>query len=699
MGRIKKEFILDNLNCAHCAGNIEKKINSLNKVAEVNFDFVSKRLVVYGEENNLIHIYGDIKKIVAKTDSSIKVIEKYNYINNYEEDNKNKEKFFRFVFGSLLFLVAAFIKFSGYINFLFYVATFLVVGYEVLIKSIKNILGGNIFDENFLMSIATVGAFLIGDCTEGAAVMLFYTAGEMFQDMSVNSSRKEIKKLLDIKAEYANLLIGDVTKKVSPEEINVGDIILVKPGERVPLDGIIIDGKAIVDTSAITGEALPKSKKEKDEILSGFINLNGVLKVKVNKSLEDSTVSKIMELIENASIKKAKTENFITKFSKIYTPVIVLISIFIAIIPPVFLNESIYLWIYKALAFLVVSCPCALVISIPLSFFGGIGAASKNGILIKGSNYLEALNSIDTIIFDKTGTLTEGKFEVIKVEPLMNYSEEEILEIAATVEYFSNHVIAKSIVKANNKDVDKNVITNYEELSGLGIKAKYKSMQIYIGNKKLMEKFNINCKAYDEKGTTVYLAIKDQLVGIILIDDILKKDSKKTIEDLENLGVSNIIILSGDNSFATEAVAKRLGIKNAYSQLLPSDKVNILEKVMKNKKKNVFFVGDGINDAPVLMRADVGISMGALGADVAVEASDIVLMVDEPSKIITAIKIARFTRKIVSENIIFALGVKIAVLVLVFLGFSTMWEAIFADVGVTLLAVFNAMRASRVYYG
>lgn len=695
MGRIKKEFILNNLNCAHCAGRIEKDINLLDEIDEVSLDFVSKRLIIYGEENKLLNIDKFIKKIVASTEPDVKVFEK-NHI-DINDENVN-EKFFRFSFGAVLFLVAALLKFDGYINFFFYVLTYLIIGYDVLIKCIRSIFRGDLFNENFLMGIATLGAFIIGEYPEGAAVMFFYQAGEMFQDMSVSNSRKSIKSLLNIKAEYANLLMGSSIKKVTPQEIKINDLIIIKPGERVPLDGIVVDGESTVDTSAITGESLIKSIKKKQEILSGYLNISGVIKVKVSNNYENSTVSKVMDLVENASVRKAKTEKFITKFAKIYTPTIVAISFIIATIPTLVLGYNFHTWMYRALAFLVVSCPCALVISIPLGFFGGIGAASKNGILIKGSSYLEALNSIDTIIFDKTGTLTEGNFRVSKVQPFEGYSKDEVLEIAASGEIYSNHVIAKSILKAYHKEIDKRNIKAYREISGFGVSAKFKDKPLLIGNEKLMKRYNIKYKLCEEAGTIIYVALNNKLIGIIIINDEIKKDSKKTIQGLENLGISNIIMLSGDSALVAETVGRKLGIKNIYSQLSPEDKVNILENIMSKKNKNVIFVGDGINDGPALSRADIGISMGALGSDVAIEASDIVLMVDEPSKIIVAIKIARFTRKIVSENIFFALGIKLLVLILVVCGLSTMWEAVFADVGVALLAVFNSMRASKLNY-
>ncbi|MHC1682425.1 MAG: heavy metal translocating P-type ATPase [Clostridiaceae bacterium] len=695
MGRVRKEFILDNLNCAHCAGKIEESVNLLKQVEEASFDFVSKRLILYGEEDVLKEIDKEIKIIVASTEPDVKVIERNKYNYDFKDEEKNNDTFFRFAFGSILFTVASFIQFSGNINILFFILTYLIAGYDVLIKCFKNISKGDFFDENFLMSIATVGAFLIGDFPEGAAVMLFYKAGEMFQDMSINNSRKSIRGLLNIKAEYANLLQGEKVSRVSPEDVKVGEIILIKPGERVPLDGIVVEGKSNVDTSAITGESAPKSIKIKDEILSGYINVNGVVKVKVIKKFENSTVSKIMDLVENASTRKAKTENFITKFAKIYTPFVVVTSIAIALIPTMFFNGDFHTWIYRGLVFLVVSCPCALVISIPLGFFGGIGLASKNGILIKGSNYLEGLNSIEAIVFDKTGTLTEGNFKVSKIQSFNGYNENQLLEIAASGEYLSNHIIARAIVKEYNKEIEKGLISNYTEIAGMGIRAYYKGAPLIIGNSNLMKKYNIVHNICQELGTIVYIALKNVLIGIIVINDEIKKDSKRTIEGLESFGISNIIMLSGDNYQAAQIVGKKLGIKDVHSELLPSEKVDILEKIMKDKTKNVVFVGDGINDAPVLARSNIGISMGALGSDAAVEASDIVLMVDEPSKILTAIKIARFTRKIVSENIVFALGVKLLVLILGIFGVATMWEAVFADVGVAVLAVLNSIRGSR----
>ena len=588
-----------------------------------------------------------------------------------------------------------------WINRIIYILSYLIVGFEILKKAVRNIKRGKVFDENFLMSVATIGAFAIGEFPEAVAVMLFYQIGEIFQDYAVDKSRKSISSLMDIRPDYANVLRDGKEEKVDPDNVKIGEIIIVKPGEKVPIDGVIEEGTSFVDTKALTGEPTPKKVCKDEEVLSGCINLDGILKIKVTKKYDDSTVSKILELVENASSKKSKSEKFITKFAKYYTPIVVIIAVALAIIPPLLINGATFSeWIYRALSFLVVSCPCALVISIPLSFFGGIGGASKNGILIKGSNYLEALASLETIVFDKTGTLTEGVFDVQKIEPV-GLTKEELLEIAALAEWYSNHPIAKSIKKAYNKNAEEIKIKDVKEISGKGIIAKIEEAkvnnhekQILVGNEKLMEENNISFEKSKEIGTILYIAIDGVFSGTILISDKIKDDSVKAIYLIKKNGIKQTIMLTGDKKEIAEHISKKIGIDKVHSELLPDGKTEKMEQLLKEKGENkkIAYVGDGINDAPVLALADIGIAMGALGSDSAIEASDIVIMTDEPSKINTAIKISKKTMKIVRENIVFAIFVKILVLVLSALGIATLWAAVFADVGVSVIAIFNSLR-------
>jgi len=556
-----------------------------------------------------------------------------------------------------------------------------------------------LFDENFLMTIATIGAFAIGEFPEGVAVMLFYQAGEFMQNLAVTRSRKFIAELMDIRPDYANLKVDEGIKRVSPEEVDIGELIIVKPGERIPLDGEVVEGKAMVDTSALTGESLPREVSVGSEVLGGFVNKNGLLTIKVSKEFGESTVAKILDLVENASSKKAPTENFITKFARYYTPIVVFAALGLAIIPPLVIKDATFSqWFYRALIFLVISCPCALVVSIPLGFFGGIGGASRNGILVKGGNYLEALNDVGTIVMDKTGTLTKGVFKVTKIETIKGLSREELLEYAAYTESYSNHPIAASILKEYGGEVDKGQIQDYNEISGYGIKAKVKGREIIAGNRKLMEKENISIKKLDEIGTIVHIAVDNNYAGYIVISDEIKGDSKEAIKGLKEIGIKQIIMLTGDNALVANRIAQELGVDKVYSELLPQDKVVKVEMLEKEKtsKDKLMFVGDGINDAPVLARADIGVAMGGLGSDAAIEAADIVIMTDEPSKLVSAIIIARRTRNIVWQNILFSLGVKGVVLLLGALGYATMWAAVFADVGVALIAVLNAMRVMTI---
>ena len=579
-----------------------------------------------------------------------------------------------------------------------FIISYLIVGLSILKKAIRNIFRGKVFDENFLMAVATLGAFGVGEFPEAVAVMLFYQIGELFQSYAVDKSRKSISSLMDIRPDYANVLRDEKEEKVDPDEVKIGEIIVVKPGEKIPLDGTIIEGTTMLDTKALTGESVPVEAKENNEVLSGSINESGKILVKVSKEYGESTVSKILDLVENASSKKSKSENFITKFAKYYTPTVVIIAVILAIVPPfIFKGTSFTEWIYRALSFLVVSCPCALVISIPLSFFGGIGGASKMGILIKGSNYLEALASTEIAVFDKTGTLTKGVFEVQKIET-NNISKDELLEIAAYAENYSNHPIAKSIKNAYKKEIDTNRIKNIKEISGHGISVIVDDKNVLIGNEKLMEENKIQYTKSEDIGTILYIAINNEYKGLIIISDEIKEDSKGLAKNLKNLGVKKTVMLTGDKKTVGEDVGEKLGLDEVYTELLPDGKVEKVEKLMQEKteKGKLVFVGDGINDSPVLAMSDIGVAMGALGSDAAIEAADVVIMTDEPSKIGDAISLSRKTMKIVKENIVFAIAIKILVLVLTAIGLSTMWEAVFADVGVSIIAIINALRMLKV---
>ena len=589
------------------------------------------------------------------------------------------------------------------LRFIIFFVSYIVIGGDVLITAFKNIKKGQVFDENFLMSIATIGAFLIGEYPEAVAVMLFYQLGEFFQNMAVYKSRNSIVDLMNIKPDYANLKVNNSIEKVSPESVKIGDLIIVKPGEKVPLDGKIIEGNSTFDTSTLTGESIPRDIISGDEVLSGYINISSLITIKVSKPFYESTISKILDLVENATSKKSKTEQFITKFARYYTPSVVIIALIIAFIPPFIVQNTTFSeWFYRALVFLVISCPCALVISIPLGFFGGIGSASKHGILIKGANYLEALNNVDTIVMDKTGTLTKGIFKVTEINLSNNlkenFTKNKLLKYVAHAESFSNHPIAKSIVNEYEKDgniIDKNILTDFKEISGYGVKVKIEEDNIVVGNLQLMKLENILLDEKESLGTTVYIGINGNYIGNILIADEIKEDSASAIINMKDNGIKNITMLTGDTKNIGESIAKKLNIDKVYAELLPHQKVEKLEDIFKennNNKNKIAFVGDGINDAPVLARADIGIAMGGLGSDAAIEAADIVIMNDEPSKIVTSIKIAKNTRKIVWQNITFTLIIKIIVLILGAGGIASIWEAVFADVGVALLAILNATR-------
>ena len=610
-----------------------------------------------------------------------------------------KKRLTKIIISFILFIIAIIIKFPNeWINNGIFIISYLIVGIDIVKEAIENIFKGEVFDENFLMTIATIGAFGIGEFPEAVAVMLFYQVGELFQSYAVDKSRKSIASLMDIRPDYANVKRENKILKINPEEVKIGETIVVKPGEKIPLDGKVIDGESLIDTSALTGESVPRKAKIGDEVLSGCINQNGLLEIKVTKEFGESTVSKILDLVENASSKKSKSENFITKFARYYTPTVVIIAVILAIVPPfIFHNATFTEWLYRALTFLVVSCPCALVISIPLGFFGGIGGASKMGILVKGSNYLEALSQTEIVVFDKTGTLTQGIFEVQKVEAI-GISKDEMIRLVAHAENYSNHPISQSIKKAYGKEIDKNIISKTEEISGRGIIAKVDDKDILVGNDKLMKEKQIQYTKCDDIGTVLYVVLDNKFAGYIVIADKVKEDAQKTIKTLKQNHIKKTVMLTGDKKEVGETVAKKLNIDEVYTELLPDGKVEKVEELIKQKseKGKLAFVGDGINDAPVLALSDIGIAMGGLGSDSAIEAADIVIMTDEPSKLINAIKISKKTMRIVKENIIFAIAVKVAVLILSAFGLSTMWEAVFADVGVSVIAIINSLRALRV---
>lgn len=703
----KKVLILEGLGCANCASKIERETNSIIGVEKAAIDFVSKKMFLeFIKADDEKRIVEEAKRIIKKIEPDVKVVNLKANENthaheqgNQEEDRENKKEILRLIVGAGIFTVATIFKFNFWTEFILYFTSYLLVGGEVIIRAAKNIFRGQVFDENFLMVVATIGAFSIKQFPEAVGVMLFYQVGELFQGFAVNRSRKSIASLMDIRPDFANIKTLGEIKRVTPEEVNIGDIIMVKPGEKVPLDGIVKEGKSMIDTSALTGESVPRNVEEGGSVLGGFINKTGLLTIEVTKTFGGSTVSKILDLVENASSKKAPTENFITKFARYYTPLVVISAALLAVIPPLLISgASFSVWLYRALVFLVVSCPCALVISIPLGFFGGIGGASKNGILVKGGNYLEALNNVEMVVFDKTGTLTKGVFEVTKIFSVAKGSQDELLEYAAFAEKYSNHPIATSILKAYGKEINKADIECNEDISGQGIRTIFKGKEILAGNIKLMEAEKIQYTKVDTFGTVVHVALDKKYLGYILISDEIREDSKIAIKALRDMGIKNTVMLTGDNKAVGNKVGKEIGIYTVYAELLPDEKVEKLEALSSqiSSKGKLIFVGDGINDAPVLARADIGIAMGGIGSDAAIEAADIVIMTDEPLKIVTAINIAKKTKKIVMQNIVFALGVKAVILILAAFGIATMWEAVFGDVGVALIAVLNSMRAMKV---
>ena len=609
------------------------------------------------------------------------------------------KRLWRIIIGAAVLATAVLLSLNNeWLQIALFIISYIIVGGDVVKRAVKNIFKGQVFDENFLMSIATIGAFFIGEYPEGVAVMLFYQVGELFQSYAVGKSRKSIASLMDIRPDYANVKKGDELVKVDPDEVQIGDIIVIKAGEKIPLDGKVIEGSSMIDTSALTGESVPREVEVGSDILSGCININGVITAEVTKEFGESTVSKILDLVENASSKKSNSEQFITKFARYYTPVVVIIAVFLAIIPPLVIDGATFSdWIYRALAFLVVSCPCALVISIPLSFFGGIGGASKKGVLVKGSNYLEALAETEIVVFDKTGTLTKGVFNVQEIHP-EGVSKEEVLELTAHAESYSNHPISLSLKRAYSKEIDNGRISDVEEISGHGVIATVDGKKVMVGNIKLMKMMDIPYFKGELIGTIVHVAVNNKYIGYIVIADEVKEDSAQAIKELKAANIKQTVMLTGDNKSIGSKVAKELDLDKVYAELLPADKVEKLEELFsqKSKKGKLAFVGDGINDAPVLARADIGIAMGGLGSDAAIEAADVVIMTDEPSKIATTMKISKKTLKIAHQNIVFAIGIKIIVLILSAFGITTMWAAIFADVGVTIIAVLNAFRALNV---
>ncbi|EMF0571752.1 cadmium-translocating P-type ATPase [Enterococcus faecium] len=688
-----KSYRLEGLDCANCAMKIEKGVQKINGVKEATVNFTSGKLTIDAEEDHLATIEQETKKVVKELEPDVKVTEINKEKVSEHGNEKERNTLFRILFSLAGIALLLLFDFNEPIRLIGYLLIYLLIGYDVVKKAVMNIVKGKIFDENFLMSVATIGAMLIGEYPEAVAVMLFYQIGEYFQGLAVSHSRKSIRELMAIRPETAHVQTAEGLMTVNPEDVLIGQFVLVKPGERVPLDGTIIEGESLVDTSALTGESVPKSVYVGETVLSGFINKNKPFLVQVEKSYENSTISKLLELVENASSKKAPAENFITKFARYYTPVVVGLAVLLAVLPPLVVSGAAFSeWIYRALTFLVISCPCALVISVPLSFFGGIGGASKIGVLVKGSNYLELLAQTETVVFDKTGTLTKGDFSIqtidTKIDPKI------FMQYIASAEQFSTHPIAQSVLEGYAGPLLPT--TNIQEFAGEGILAEVDGKQVLVGNHKLMERFEISFPSSQEIGTLLYLAIDQSYSGYLVIADTLKEDAVDALVQLKQAGVKNTVMLTGDSKKIADHIGKQVGVDKIYSELLPEDKVQRLEEILQRNNKKTAFVGDGINDAPVLARADVGIAMGGLGSDAAIEAADVVIMNDQPSKIAEAIHLAKKTLKIVKQNIVFAIGIKILVLSLGAFGFASMGDAVFADVGVTVLAVLNAMRSLHV---
>ena len=703
---VTKVYLLKGLDCPNCSAKIEKEVGELDGVTSSTVNLMNQTLTVQAGTSVAASLLDTVTTIVHSHEPDVEVSEKQlEATAPVKKDEKaavyndeDKKRTIRLAVGAAVYAIGmaltVFAKLPTPAELAFLIVAYVILGWDVVWQAVKNITRGQVFDEHFLMSVSTIGAFAIGEYPEAVAVMLFYQVGEFFQSLAVKRSRKSISDLMDIRPDSATVKRNGVLQVVSPESVAVGEIIVVKPGEKIPLDGIVVDGESMLDTKALTGESVPRSIRKGDEALSGCINQSGLLTLKVTKSFGESTVSKIIDLVENASARKAPTENFITTFARYYTPVVVGMAAVLAIIPPLVLGGGWSEWLRRGFVFLIVSCPCALVISIPLTFFGGIGAASKRGVLVKGSNYLEALNKVSVVVFDKTGTLTKGVFEVANIIPAAGYQKEQVLEYAAQAESYSNHPIAKSILATYGKPIDQKQFSGFEEISGHGISVMVQGKKVLAGNSKLMESEKIAYAACDAAGTKVYVAADGSYVGCILIADEVKPDSNRAIAELKKIGVEKTVMLTGDDERIGKSVADELGLDAYYAQLLPDQKVEKLEMLDKQKRQGskLAFVGDGINDAPVLARADVGIAMGGLGSDAAIEAADVVLMTDEPSKLVEAIDVAKATKRIVMQNIVIALGIKSVFLVLGALGMAGMWEAVFGDVGVTIIAVLNAMR-------
>lgn len=698
----KVEYEVKNLDCAGCAGKIQHKAGTMAGVLNANLDLYKKRFTLETDENyeeelflHQINFFADSiepgTKILKLEEFDEEEELRRKLLEKEEEEKREKREKITIVIGTILFIGAIFSKYiSLELRLILSVVAYIILGWDVVFKSFKNITKGNFMDENFLMTIATFGAFYLNESIEAVGVMLFYKIGEYFQDKAVSNSRKSIEKLLDIRPDYANIK-GDNGEllTISPKKLKKGDIIVIKAGEKIPVDGVVVKGDSTLNTAALTGESLPLEVGIGSEVLSGSLNGSGILEVRVTKLFSDSTINKIIEMVENASNKKAESEKFITKFARYYTPIVVISAVIVGIIfPLIFGNFN--LWFGRALIFLVISCPCALVLSVPLTFFSSIGMASKEGILIKGGNYLETLTNVGAVVFDKTGTLTKGKFKIDSMEAI-NCSEEELLKVAQIGELYSNHPIGKAILSQLNSEIDEDYIEGYKELSGFGVVAYYEGKEILVGNYKLMKEYDIVAEEKDYAGTVIYTAQDGEFLGYIYISDEIKEDSKSTIESLKNIGVESYM-LTGDSKNIGEMVGEKLGIplKNIFTHLLPQNKVEKLQEIMNKTDKKVIFAGDGINDAPVLSLADIGVAMGGAGSDIAVESADVVVMKDEPSKIVELLKIAKVNKKVVLQNIVFALGIKILVMILGVFGIANMWMAIFSDVGVSLLAVINA---------
>ena len=685
---MKQEFLLEGLNCPNCAARIEADVRKLPEITACSLNLMKQTLTL--EVSKDTDIFKKVERIVHGYEPDVNVrLKAEHHDHNHDHSVDVKKMLLRMGLGAILFAAGLLLK--G--NLLLLIAAYVILGYDVVLGAVKNIVRGHVFDENFLMSLSSLGAFFIGEHPEAVAVMLFYQVGEFFQNLAVARSRKSISDLMDIRPETATVKRNGELLTVSPENVAAGEWIVVKPGEKIPLDGVVLLGDSMVDTRALTGESVPRSVHPMDEVLSGCINETGLLTIQVTKAYGDSTVAKIIDMVENASSRKSPTENFITKFARYYTPAVVTVAALLGILPPLLFGGEWADWIYRAFVFLVVSCPCALVLSVPLTFFGGIGAASRHGVLVKGGNFLEALNQVDTVVFDKTGTLTKGVFKVTQILPAEGVAKEQVLKAAALAEHFSNHPIAKSILEAAGPQFGSK-ISGYEEIPGHGIRVQAEGGTIFAGNSKLMEREKITYVPCESAGTKVYVAENGRYLGCILISDEVKPDSKETIAALKKTGVRKTVMLTGDNAAIGNAVTRELGLDACYAELLPGDKVTVLEKLEGKKRagSKLAFVGDGINDAPVLARADIGIAMGGLGSDAAIEAADVVLMTDEPMKLVEAIEVAKETRKIARQNIVFALGIKAVFLVLGAFGLVGMWIAVFGDVGVALLAVLNAMR-------